>query len=211
MAEEGIRASAAALPRCWADPRDLAARSDALYGAWLCGTVLGAITMGLHHKLCHTLGGSFNLPHAEVHTVVLPHALAYNAPAAPQAMARITRALGADRGPATRPRAAGAGPRATARPPRWRAGPAGRRPGPRRRPRRADALPQPAAAGARGAARAAAAGLRRRAMIDKIVATPAEALADVPDGATVMIGGFGTAGLPNELTDALIAQGAQGT
>jgi maleylacetate reductase len=94
MAEEGIRACAAALPRLQADPMDLAARSDALYGAWLCGTVLGAITMGLHHKLCHTLGGSFNLPHAEVHSVILPHALAYNAAAAPQAMARIAKAVG---------------------------------------------------------------------------------------------------------------------
>jgi alcohol dehydrogenase class IV len=50
--------------------------------------------MGLHHKLCHTLGGTFDLPHAQVHTMVLPHALAYNASAAPQAMARIARALG---------------------------------------------------------------------------------------------------------------------
>jgi alcohol dehydrogenase class IV len=73
----------------------LSARSDALYGAWLCGTVLGSVAMGLHHKLCHTLGGSFNLPHAEVHTVVLPHALAYNAAAVPEAMARVARALGA--------------------------------------------------------------------------------------------------------------------
>jgi maleylacetate reductase len=95
MAEEGIRASAAALTALLRDPRDLAARGDALVGAWLCGSVLGAITMGLHHKLCHTLGGSFDLPHAEVHTVVLPHALAYNAPAAPVAMARVARALGA--------------------------------------------------------------------------------------------------------------------
>lgn len=94
MAEEGIRASAASLPPLQTDPRDLGARSDALYGAWLCGTVLGAITMGLHHKLCHTLGGSFNLPHAEVHTVVLPHALAYNASAVPEALARVARALG---------------------------------------------------------------------------------------------------------------------
>ncbi len=94
MAEEGIRATAAALPHLLKDPRDVAARGDALYGAWLCGTVLGAVAMGLHHKLCHTLGGSFNLPHAEVHTVVLPHALAYNAAQAPEAMARITRALG---------------------------------------------------------------------------------------------------------------------
>jgi maleylacetate reductase len=97
MAEEGIRASAAAMPALVANPQDLAARSDALYGAWLCGTVLGGLSMGLHHKLCHTLGGSFNLPHAETHTVVLPHALAYNALHAPEAMARVARALGAAR------------------------------------------------------------------------------------------------------------------
>jgi alcohol dehydrogenase class IV len=70
-------------------------RSQCLYGAWLCGAVLGSVGMSLHHKLCHTLGGSFNLPHAETHAVILPHALAYNAPAAPEAMARIVRALGA--------------------------------------------------------------------------------------------------------------------
>ena len=94
MAEEGLRAFAAALPMLARDPRDLDARGDALYGAWLCGCVLGAVAMGLHHKLCHTLGGSFNLPHAEVHAVILPHALAYNAAHAPGAMARIARALG---------------------------------------------------------------------------------------------------------------------
>jgi maleylacetate reductase len=94
MAEEGITALGRALPRIVANPRDLAARGDALYGAWLCGTVLGHVGMALHHKLCHTLGGSFNLPHAETHTIVLPHALAYNSAAAPQAMARIARALG---------------------------------------------------------------------------------------------------------------------
>jgi maleylacetate reductase len=95
MAEEGIRASAHALARLKVAPADLAARGDALYGAWLCGTVLGSVAMGLHHKLCHTLGGSFNLPHAEVHAVILPHALAYNAGAAPEAMNRVARALGA--------------------------------------------------------------------------------------------------------------------
>lgn len=94
MAEEGIRASAAALVPLQTDLCALEARGDALYGAWLCGTVLGAITMGLHHKLCHTLGGSFGLPHAEVHAVILPHALAYNAIAAADAMGRIGRALG---------------------------------------------------------------------------------------------------------------------
>jgi maleylacetate reductase len=94
MAEEGIRAIGKALPGIRANPADIEARSHALYGAWLCGIVLGNVGMALHHKLCHTLGGSFNLPHAETHTVVLPHALAYNAAAAPQAMRRIAGALG---------------------------------------------------------------------------------------------------------------------
>jgi alcohol dehydrogenase class IV len=100
MAEEGIRALAAALPKLHAEPKNLDARSDALYGAWLCGSVLGHVAMGLHHKLCHTLGGSFNLPHADVHCVVLPHALAYHAAAAPQAMRAIARALGGAADPA---------------------------------------------------------------------------------------------------------------
>jgi maleylacetate reductase len=98
MAEAGLAALARALPGIVAAPSDLAARGEALYGAWLCGTCLGAVGMALHHKLCHTLGGTFDLPHAETHAVVLPHALAYNAPAAPEAMARIARALGAPPG-----------------------------------------------------------------------------------------------------------------
>lgn len=96
MAEEGIRALADAIPKIKADAKNLGARSDALYGAWLCGTVLGNVGMALHHKLCHTLGGTLNLPHAEVHTVVLPHAISYNAGAAPEAMRRIERALHRD-------------------------------------------------------------------------------------------------------------------
>ena len=91
MAEEGIRAMSAAL-------KD-GALGDALYGAWLCGAVLGAVSMALHHKLCHTLGGSFNLGHSETHTVILPHAAAYNAAAAPDAMTRIARALVAPSAP----------------------------------------------------------------------------------------------------------------
>jgi alcohol dehydrogenase class IV len=94
MAQESIRTLAHALPKICAQPGDRAARTDALYGAWLSGICLGAVGMSLHHKLCHTLGGSFNLPHAETHTVILPHALAYNAPAAPDAVARIAAALG---------------------------------------------------------------------------------------------------------------------
>jgi len=94
MAAEGIRALGQALPVVVAEPTNLSARSDALYGAWLAGIALGSTSMSIHHKLCHTLGGTFNLPHAETHTIVLPHALAYNRDAAPQAMKRIARALG---------------------------------------------------------------------------------------------------------------------
>ena len=99
QAEEGIRALAAALPRLVKSPRDLEARSDALYGAWLAGVSFATTGMGLHHKLCHILGGTFNLPHAETHSIVLPHAAHYNRDAAPQAMARIARALGKDDAP----------------------------------------------------------------------------------------------------------------
>ncbi|MFC3283322.1 maleylacetate reductase [Litchfieldella rifensis] len=95
MAEEGIAALARSLPVIAHDPENATARSDALYGAWLCGVCLGSVGMALHHKLCHTLGGSFDLPHAETHTIVLPHAVAYNAAAAPEAMSHIARALGA--------------------------------------------------------------------------------------------------------------------
>ncbi len=94
LAEDGIRALAQALPRVVRDPADVAAREEALYGAWLAGMALGAVTMGLHHKLCHTLGGSFDLPHAEVHTVILPQVAAFNRAAAPDAMRRVARALG---------------------------------------------------------------------------------------------------------------------
>lgn len=94
MAEEGVRALGRALPRIMEKPSNPDARSDALYGAWLCGTCLNAVGMALHHKLCHTIGGSFDLPHAETHTVVLPHATAYNSEAAPAAMARVAAALG---------------------------------------------------------------------------------------------------------------------
>jgi maleylacetate reductase len=95
MAEEAIAKLASALPEVVARPRDIAARSDALYGAWLCGVCLGTVGMALHHKLCHTVGALFDLPHAETHAVLLPHTIAYNAPAAREAIGRAARALGA--------------------------------------------------------------------------------------------------------------------
>jgi alcohol dehydrogenase class IV len=96
LAEQGIRRFAGSLPKLIARVDDRDARSDALYAAWLCGCCLNAVSMGLHHKLCHTLGGMFDLPHAETHTVILPQAVAYNSAAAPEAMQRVAAALGAD-------------------------------------------------------------------------------------------------------------------
>jgi maleylacetate reductase len=96
MAEEGVRAIVEALPQVMRAPGDPEARSGLLYGAWLCACCLGTTTMGLHHKLCHTLGGMFDLPHAQTHAIVLPYALAYNAPFAPEAMARLARAMRTD-------------------------------------------------------------------------------------------------------------------
>lgn len=93
FAQEGIRALARALPELLRESSSPSARSDAQYGAWLCGTCLGTVGMSLHHKLCHTLGGSFNLPHSETHTIVLPHALAYNAREVPAAMKILADAL----------------------------------------------------------------------------------------------------------------------
>lgn len=96
MAEESIRALGAALPGVMADGSNLAARGDALYGAWLAGACLGSVGMALHHKICHTLGGSFDLPHADVHCLMIAYSAAYNREAAHEAMSRIARALGAE-------------------------------------------------------------------------------------------------------------------
>ncbi|USP82879.1 maleylacetate reductase [Curvularia clavata] len=93
FAQEGIKAIASALPELLHESSSISARSSAQYGAWLCGTCLGNVGMSLHHKLCHTLGGSFDLPHSQTHTIMLPHALAYNAPKVPAAMKMLADAL----------------------------------------------------------------------------------------------------------------------
>jgi maleylacetate reductase len=93
MALEAIRAMAEGLPAILDWPRDPAARAKTLYGAWLCGTVLGSVGMALHHKLCHVLGGSFDLPHAETHAVVLPHVVSFNARAVPEKLAPVAEIL----------------------------------------------------------------------------------------------------------------------
>jgi maleylacetate reductase len=93
MALEGIRALAEGLPVIVDHPVDRSARAKALYGAWLCGSVLGSVGMALHHKICHVLGGTFDLPHAETHTIVLPHAASFNAQAVDGALAPVAEIL----------------------------------------------------------------------------------------------------------------------
>ena len=94
LALEGVRAIHDSLPTVMASPGDVDARGTLLYGACLSGMALGATSAGLHHKLCHVLGGRFNLVHADAHSVILPHAIAFNAPALPAEMARLAAALG---------------------------------------------------------------------------------------------------------------------
>lgn len=95
MAQDGIRALASALPRLSEGAAD-DDWGEALYGAWLCGTVLGQVGMALHHKLCHALGGGFNLPHAETHAVILPHAVAYTEPAVPDLLRPVADIFGTE-------------------------------------------------------------------------------------------------------------------
>ncbi len=93
MALAALAGIAGALPRMVAAPADPGPRADLLEGAWLAGTCLGTVGMGLHHTLAHVLGGTFGLPHAQTHTVLLPHVMAYNAAAVPATFARIAAAL----------------------------------------------------------------------------------------------------------------------
>ncbi len=93
LAEAGLRTLARSLPGVMSHPAELAARGDALLGSHLAGRALDMTSMGLHHRLCHVLGGSFGLPHALTHAVVLPYVVAYNAPAATAAMRVVADAL----------------------------------------------------------------------------------------------------------------------
>ena len=93
VAEEGIRALARGVPSAVEEPEDPVGRGETLYGAYLAGAALAAAGTGLHHKICHVLGGAYDLPHADMHTVVLPHAVAFNEGAMPGVAERIVRAL----------------------------------------------------------------------------------------------------------------------
>jgi alcohol dehydrogenase class IV len=96
LAGEGIRSLHSGLPKVAADPGGIDGREHALYGSYLAAVAFASAGSGLHHKICHVLGGMFGLPHAETHAVVLPHVLAFNAPAAPDAERRIAAAFGAE-------------------------------------------------------------------------------------------------------------------
>lgn len=96
MASEGIRALAAGLPVIKGDSQDLAGREQALYGAYLSAVAFASAGSGVHHKICHVLGGAYNMPHAQTHAIVLPYVLAFNGPFAPDAEGRIAAALGSD-------------------------------------------------------------------------------------------------------------------
>lgn len=94
IANEAIRALSQALVIIvQSSGQDHESRSQALYGAWLSGLCLGSTAMSLHHSLCHALGGSFGLPHAMLHTILLPHTIAYNSPAIPEAMKDLANVL----------------------------------------------------------------------------------------------------------------------
>jgi protocatechuate 3,4-dioxygenase beta subunit len=92
-AAEAIRVLAAALPAVLRDGADTGARGDLLYGAYLAGTAFAVTGSGLHHKICHILGGRYDLPHAQTHAIMLPYVLAFNAPGAPDAARQIGQAL----------------------------------------------------------------------------------------------------------------------
>lgn len=93
MAVESIKYLKSSLPQIIKDPLDISARQDALLGAWLAGSCLGSVGMALHHKICHTLGGTFSLPHAQSHTIMLAYSIHYNRNADLEAIDKIALAL----------------------------------------------------------------------------------------------------------------------
>jgi maleylacetate reductase len=98
LATEGIRALASGLPMILRNPSGERGRELALYGAYLSATSFASAGSGMHHKICHVLGGTYGLPHAQTHASVLPYVLAFNAPFDEEANQRIAYALGASSG-----------------------------------------------------------------------------------------------------------------
>ena len=132
FAAEGIRSLAAGLPKVVADPMDLDGREHALYAAYLSATAFASAGSGLHHKICHVLGGKYNLPHAQTHATVLPYVLAFNGPGGARRRAADRRGIRRGRR-ARRPGRAEAGAERAARPGGLRLRPRNRSPRPPRR------------------------------------------------------------------------------
>ncbi|MFI5729854.1 maleylacetate reductase [Kribbella sp. NPDC051587] len=95
-AVEAARALSLGLHQVIQSPTDIEARGNLLYGACLAGSALASAGTGVHHKLCHLLGGTYNLPHAETHAAVLPQVTRVKAPEVPRAKARLEEALQTD-------------------------------------------------------------------------------------------------------------------
>ncbi|MBW3663170.1 MAG: maleylacetate reductase [Actinobacteria bacterium] len=96
VAVESIRALASGLPRVVLDGADLDARSKCLYGAYLAGTTLAVAGTSIHHKICHVLGGAYDLPHSPTHAALLPYVIAAIADRIPDALPKIADGLGAE-------------------------------------------------------------------------------------------------------------------
>jgi maleylacetate reductase len=93
LALEGIRSLATSLPGV-VERNDVASRARALYAGFIGGMLVSMVGIGLHHKICHVIGGHFDVPHGDSNSTVLPHVVAFNAPAMPDIAADIAAALG---------------------------------------------------------------------------------------------------------------------
>jgi maleylacetate reductase len=90
----GIQRITAALPDCTRDGADLEARTEMLVGSHLAALALASTAMGLHHGLCHVLGGSANVSHGIANSIILPHAMRFNLDATSPQLALVAGAMG---------------------------------------------------------------------------------------------------------------------
>ena len=90
----GIEHISHALRACYEDGGNLEARIEMLMGAHLAGVSLSSVAMGLHHGLCHVLGGAAGVPHGIANSIILPHAIRFNADAAVNELLPAADAMG---------------------------------------------------------------------------------------------------------------------
>jgi maleylacetate reductase len=95
VALDGIRDIVRSLPLCVAHGDDIDAREDLMRGAQLGGLSIANASMGLHHGLCHVLGGRTGVAHGVLNAIMLPHVMRFNADAVPDAMSAIAEAMDA--------------------------------------------------------------------------------------------------------------------